>query len=136
MFNMAKAGDTYTVTIEKAHLKWGEHRYTDSRGIVYGEGYIKIPSKVAYNLKLMNNNGTGKKDVLGQNLFKCTSVDGKFSCILRAQGDQADDRFAKQFAGNKNLKAVGDWYYSIGAKEGDKVKVTWTSSTDVVIELI
>lgn len=133
---MAGKGDTYTVTIEEAHLKWGEHRYTGSRGIIYGEGYIKIPAKEAYRLNLLNINGTGGRDIWGENLFKCTSADGKFSCVLRAQGDQADDRFAKQFAGDKNLKAVGDWYYSAGANVGDQVKVTWLNPTEVVIELI
>lgn len=44
---MAKRGDSYIVTLEKAHLEWGTHRYTGSRGLVYGEGYIQIPANVA-----------------------------------------------------------------------------------------
>lgn len=133
---MANTGDSYIVTIKRPHLEWGEYRHTGSRGIVYGEGYIKIPASEAYRFNLLNPHGTNYQDIWGENLFNCVSADGSFRCILRAQGNQADWRFAKQFAGDNNLKAIGDWYYSMGAKEGDKVKVTWTSPTDIVIELI
>lgn len=133
---MAKAGDTFTVTLKKAHLEWGSYRHTNSRGIVYGEGYIKIPAPDAYRYGLLNSNGTGGLDILGQNIFNCRSADGLFSGELKAQGDQADDIFAKQFAGNDNLKAIGDWYYAIGATVGDKIKVTWVSPTDLIIEKI
>lgn len=134
---MAKAGDSYIVTIEKSHLEWGKHRYTNTRGIVYGEGYIKIPAKEARRLNLLNANGTDNKNVLGENLFNCVSADRNFKGVLRAQGcSGAGEPYAKQFAGDNNLKAIGDWYYSVGAKEGNKVKVTWSSHTDIVIELI
>ncbi len=133
---MATAGDTYTIVLKTPHLAWGERRYTATRGTVYGEGYIPIPANIAYRLKLLNQNGTNYNDILGKNLFNCVSADGKFRGVLRAQGNQADDRFAKQFAGDKNLKALGDWFYSVGADIGDKVKVTWVSPTDIVIELI
>ena len=72
---MAQAGQNYTITLQQAHLEWGTHRYTDSRGVVYGEGYIPIP-----------------------------------------------DREARMF--------------NIGANVGDRVKVFWTSPTDIVIEKI
>lgn len=133
---MANTGDSYIVTIKRPHLEWGEYRYTGSRGIVYGEGYIKIPASEAYRLNLLNSNGTNQKDVFGENLFNCVSSDGRFRCVLRAQGNQGDKRFAKQFAGDNNLKALGDWYYSVGAQVGDQVKLTWASPTDIVIELI
>lgn len=133
---MANAGDTYTVTLKAPHLAWGEIRYTNSRGTVYGEGYIPIPAGDAYRLGLFNQNGTGYRDIFGKNLFNCASVDGEFRGIVRAQGNQADDRYAKQFAGDKNLKALGDWFYSLGADIGDQVRVTWLNSTDIVIELV
>lgn len=134
---MAQRGDNFIVTVQKAHLEWGEHRYTNSRGIVYGEGYIKIPADVARRYNLLNQNGTNGKDVLGENLFYCKSADGAFSGVLRAQGCQeAGDIYAKQFAGDKNLKAIGDWYYSQGVTVGDRVKVTWTSETELYIELL
>ncbi len=81
---MAQAGDFYTVTLKKAHLEWGTHRYTNSRGKVYGEGYIKIPSDAAYSFGLLNSNGTSYKDIFGQNLFYCKSKDGLYEGILRA----------------------------------------------------
>lgn len=133
---MAKAGDTYTITLKEPHLAWGEYRYTNSRGTVFGEGYIPIPAADAYRLHLLNQNGTKYRDVLGENLFNCVSLDGTFRGVLRAQGNQADNRFAKQFAGDKNLKALGDWFYNIGADVGDQVSVTWLSPTNIIIALI
>lgn len=134
---MANTGDTYTITLYKSHLKWGEHRYTGSRGVVYGEGYIPIPKKYAKDYNLLNKNGTNKADILGVNLFNCKSKDGLFEGVLRAQGcSKAGDPYAKQFSGNKNLKALGDWYYNIGADIGDQVKVTFSSPTDIIIELL
>lgn len=133
---MARAGDYYIVDLKQAHLEWGSHRYTDSRGIVYGEGYIQIPADIAYRLKLYNNNGTRHTDILGENLFNCTSADGLFEGVLRAQGNQPNKNYAKQFSGDKNLKSVGSWYQSIAANIGDRIKVTWTSPTDIIIERI
>ena len=37
---MANAGDSYVVTLTRAPLEWGTHRYTGSRNRIYGEGYI------------------------------------------------------------------------------------------------
>lgn len=131
---MAQAGDTYTVILKEAHLDWGTHRYTNSRGMVYGEGYIKIPSDVAYSFKLLNSNGTSGKDVFGQNLFYCKSKDGLYQGVLRAQGDQNDKRYAKQFSADDDLKAIGSWYSAISAAVGDTVRVTWTSPNEIIIE--
>ncbi len=131
---MAKAGDTFTITLKEPHLAWGSYRYTNSRGIVYGEGYIPIPASDSYRIGTLNSNGTNGQDVLGKNIFRCKSADGHYSGYLKAQGNQDDYQFAKQFSGNDNLKAIGDWYYAIGACVGDRIKVTWTSPTDIVIE--
>lgn len=133
---MATTGDTFTIILKEPHLAWGSYRYTGSRGIVYGEGYIPIPASDAYRIHTLNTNGTGGIDVLGQNLFRCRSADGLYSGVLKAQGNQNDVRYAKQFSGNDNLKAIGDWYYKIGADVGDKIRVTWVSPYDVVIERI
>lgn len=133
---MAERGDNYTVSLRPSHLDWGTYRYTDTRDTIPGEGYIPIPSSIAHNLNLKNRNGTGGIDILGVNIFNCVSVDGYFRGQLRAQGNQYDKRYAKQFAGNKNLKALGDWFYEMGANVGDEVNVTWISDTDIEIELI
>lgn len=131
---MAQAGDSYVVELKQAHLEWGEHRYTNSRGIVYGEGYIPIRAEDAYRFNIQNQNGTGYRDIMGVNLFNCESSDGLFRGVLRAQGNQSNARFAKQFAGDNNLKAIGLWYSQIDAQVGDRVKVTWLSPTDIKIE--
>lgn len=132
---MATAGNSYTIVLKKAHLEWGVHRYTGSRGIVYGEGYIPIPATYARAFNLLNQNGTNYTDILGKNLFNCVSSDGLFAGVLRAQGNSgAGDIYAKQLSGDGDLKALGDWFYAVGANVGDKVKVLWTSPTDVVIE--
>ena len=43
---MANAGDTFTVELNQAQLEWGTFRFTGSRGLRYGEGYLKIPKPV------------------------------------------------------------------------------------------
>lgn len=132
---MAKAGDSYKVKLRMAHLGWGTYRATDSRAKREGEAYIQIPAKYARKFNLLNSNGTNGQDVLGKNLFRCTSADGLFSDILRAQGSSsANSIYAKQFSVNRNLLAVGDWYKKIGAQVGDTIKVTWASDVDIVIQ--
>ena len=134
---MANKGDTYTITLKEAHLKWGIHRYTFTRDRIYGEGYLLIPIKYARLYGLYNSNATGGKDVLGVNVFNCTSKDGLFNAQLKAQGcSKAGNQYAKQFSANDNLKAIGSWFSRIGAQVGDKVKITWTSQTDITIEHI
>ena len=133
---MAQAGDSYAITLKKTHLKWGEHRYTNSRGTVYGEGYIPIPARYARKYQIVNKNGTPSGDTLGLNLFNCKSADGYYEGIIRAQGNtRAGYIYAKQFAGDKNLKALGDWFYKVSASVGDKVLVEWTSATDIITKI-
>lgn len=128
---------SFTVTVQRAHLEWGEHRYTNSRGVVYGEGYIMIPAHRARMYELLNANGTNGADILGKNIFYCRSADGYFSGVLRAQGCQeAKDIYAKQFAADKDLKAIGDWYYSQGVQVGDQVEITWISDTELQIRVL
>jgi hypothetical protein len=66
---MANTGDSFTVILNQAQLEWGTHRYTNSRRVRIGEGYLKIPSPYMRTLNLYNNNGTNHSDVLGENLF-------------------------------------------------------------------
>lgn len=134
---MANTGNTFTITLKQAHLNWGTHRYTNTRGIVYGEGYIPIPRSYAKRFNIVNSNATGGNDILGQNIFNCKSADDYFSGTLKAQGDtKAGDIFAKQFSANDDLKALGTWFAHINAQVNDRIKVTWTSPTDITIEKI
>lgn len=84
---------------------------------------------------LFNGNGTNHVDILGKNLFECESVDGYFHGILRAQGSRSlGDIYAKQFAGDGDLKALGRWYAQIGARPGDRIRVYWISKVKIQIE--
>ena len=131
---MANLG-SYIVTLNEAHLKWGVHRYTGSRGYVYGEGYIPIPAEQARFLGLYNSNKTAGRDVYGENLFHCTSKDGLFRGVLKAQGCKSEgDSFAKQLSGNNDLKSIGSWYAAINAQIGDRVKVSIIGYDTIEIE--
>ncbi len=93
---MANAGDTFTVELNQAQLEWGTFRFTGSRGLRYGEGYLKIPKPVALNLQLFNGNHTSGYDILGENIFHATSADGLFTGTLRSEGcSNAGDPYAK-----------------------------------------
>lgn len=134
---MANTGDTYTVELKASHLGWGTHRYTDTRPHIEGERYLPIPRTAATSFQVFNSNATGGMDVLGQNIFNCTSKDGSFAAVFKAQGSsKKGDIFAKQFSVNKNLRALKAWYDSIAADVGTVVRVTWTSPTDIVIERV
>ena len=99
---MANAGDTFTVELNQAQLEWGTFRFTGSRGLRYGEGYLKIPKPVALNLQLFNGNHTNGYDILGENIFHATSADGLFTGTLRSEGcSNAGDPYAKQFASSR-----------------------------------
>ncbi len=130
---MAKKGDSYIVQIEEAHLMWGEYhpcRHSHSRRETYGEGYIKIPSTVAYDYCIFNNNNPYEANTL----YSCKSYDGYYKGTLLAQGNQDDPIYAKQFAEKGNLKGIGDWYDYVGADVGDFVKVVFTAPNKILIE--
>jgi len=128
---MPKPGDSFIVQLKKAHLEWGSHRHTYTRpGLIYGEGYIQIPAKFAYSYGIFNSNNT-----CGANIrYNCISFDKYYSGTLLAQGNQDNPIYAKQFSEFDDLKAIGYWYYQVGAVIGDFVKVAFTTPTDVVIE--
>lgn len=131
---MAKAGDFFVAELKDAHVAWGEHRHTSTRDIQHGEAYIQIPASDAYRLSIKSFKGAGNVDAIGENLFYCTSSDGFLNGIIRAQGEQSDNRYAKQFSMDKDLKELGRWFTYIGAKPGDIIKVTWESANKIIIE--
>lgn len=129
---MAIAGNSYTIVLRRAHLEWGELRYTGSRDIIYGEGYIPIPAHISRAFDVYNSNSSSVG--LGYNIFNCTSADGFFRGQLKAGGcSSGGNIYAKQFHGYGDLKALGTWFAHCGAVEGDCVEVKWTSPTDIVI---
>lgn len=132
---MADKGDSFTVKLQNTHLKWGEHRNTDSRDIIVGEGYIPIPASQARRFNIYNSNHT--KTGLGYNEFKATSIDGFFKGTLKSSGNsKAGDIYAKNLHGKGKLKALGNWFDHMNFIPGDKVKVTWVSSIDIILEKV
>ncbi|AEO12429.1 hypothetical protein SAMN05428976_10925 [Clostridium sp. USBA 49] len=133
---VAIAGNSYTIQLKPSHLGWGDYRYTNTRDIIYGEGYIPLPKPYAKAFNIFNSNysATG----LGYNLFRASSVDGFLNNVtLLAQGSStAGDIYAKQFSVHGNLKMIGAWYASQNATTNNLVRVTWTSPTDILLEII
>lgn len=128
---MPNIGDTYTVEILQAHLEWGVYRHTNTRGIVYGEGYIKIPSYIARNFNIFNRHHSTATAV-----YTCSSTDGflQDASILATGNSVALDVHAKQFQGNGSLQTIGAWYHHVGAQVGDLVRVTFTGPNSMIIE--
>ncbi len=129
---MPRAGDTFKVTLKPSHLGWGTYRYTDTREPIYGEGYIKILRQYAKKFNIFNNNHPTAKSK-----YHCVAVNGRYSGTLLAQGcKSAGDVYAKQFAEKGNLMGIGNWYRSVGAQVGGRVKVTFISSNSLEIEYL
>ena len=132
---MAQRGDSYEITLKPSHIKWGEYRYTGSRDSRELEGYIPIPREYSIKYKILNSNGTEQENIYGINLFNCRSTDGLYEGVLKAQGSScAGDIYAKQFSGFGDLQALGKWYKEINASVGDRIRITWKSTTDIEIE--
>lgn len=136
MISMAIARNNYTKQLKPSHLGWGNHRYTNTRNIIYGEGYIPLPKPYAKTFSIFNSNNSTTG--LGYNLFRASSVDGFLNNVpLLAQGcSTAGDIYAKQFSVQGDLRMVGAWYASQNATTNNSVKVTWTSPTDILLEII
>lgn len=133
---MAVAGNSYIVTLRQTHLGWGEVRYTNTRKIIRKEAYIPIPAGVAKSFNIYNANfNPNGCEILGVNIFKCTSEDGFFKGVLKATGCVSKgDVYAKNLHGRGDLKALAPWYDSWNAQAGDQVEVRWVSPTDIVIK--
>lgn len=133
---MAQAGDTYTVSVKQPHLNWGEYRNPTNRDIISGEGYIPIPRNYAVNYEIFNSNH--EQTGFGYNLFHASSADGFLNdVILLAQGcSTAGDLYAKQFSVQGNLQAIGNWYRNCNASLENSVRVSWTSPTSILLEIV
>jgi hypothetical protein len=76
---MPKTGDKFITILKTSHLKWGSHRYTNSREIIYGEGYLHIPAYIAKNLFITNSNH-------GQSNYIASSSDGYLKNVTLLAG--------------------------------------------------
>lgn len=129
---MPKTGEKFTTTLLQAHLEWGEYRHTDSRGVVYGEGYLQIPADHAYAFEITND-----KDTTRSQIYDFNTSDGFITKgTLKASGNQNRINYAKQFHGNGDLKLLGDWFAHIGAKVGDQIEIKFTSPSEVLLTKI
>ena len=128
-----KKNDTFTITLGKTHLGWGTHRYTRSREIIYEEGYLPIPKDIAINLNIYMSN---KEDA--NIIYNFSTNDGFYSNEeLKASGcSNAGDIYAKNLAGNGDLKLLGKWFTHINAKEGDKIKISFTSPAQIILSKV
>ncbi|MDQ1151191.1 hypothetical protein QE382_003175 [Sphingobacterium zeae] len=130
---MPKAGDQFISTLKKTHLGWGTHRYTNSRPAIKNEGYIPIPSRYAKGFYITNLHETRQS-----NIYKFSTSDGYLiDKELKASGNtKKGDKFAKNLHGNNDLKLLGSWFNHIGAKIGDKIKVEFKSSNEILLTKI
>lgn len=128
---MPNIGDTFNTTLKKAHLEWGSHRHTSTRGIIYGEGYLQIPKPIARKLGIYNNN-----QAAALTEYLCSSTDGFLNNVyLKACGSSSKgDIYAKQFEGSGDLKLLGTWFSHVDAEEGDVINITWVSPSEIVIK--
>jgi len=126
---MPNTGDSFTTTLKQAHLEWGSHRHTNSRGIIYGEGYLQIPAQIARNLNITNSNSTNN------NVYLCSSNDNFLTNVnLKATScSHAGSIYAKQFHGSGNLKLLGDWFHHINAQIGDQIRIDFISPNQILL---
>ncbi len=126
---MPNAGDSFITILKRAHLEWGEYRHTNTRGVVIGEGYLQIPSEVAYNLDITNNSITMRPAEYDFSTSDNFIVKDK----LLAAGNQSKAEFAKQFHGSGHLKLLGDWFIYIDAHIGDQIEVKFVTPTEILL---
>lgn len=129
---MPKTGDKYITTLKKAHLEWGAHRHTHTRGIRYGEGYLQIPASIARSLFITNSNrGTSAT-------YYATTSDGYLKNVelLAAGCSIKGSIYAKQFQGKGKLTLLGDWYKHLGLVIGDRIEVKFVSTSEILLTKI
>lgn len=130
---MPEQHDEFIVTLGKTHLGWGTHRYTQTREVIYNEGYLPIPKKIAVALEIYMSN---KKDA--NIIYTFSTNDGFYiNEELKASGcSTKGDIYAKNLAGNGNLKLLGKWFTHIQAQVGDKIKISFTSPTTIILSKV
>ena len=134
---MPKQGDQFIVELKETHIGWGTYRYTNSRPQIEGECYIPIPSLDAHRYGIYNSIHTQGIDILGQNIFNAKSTDDYFDGVVKASGNsQAGDHYAKNLSGRGNLRAFNYWFNQMNVTIGTRIKVEWTSPTDILFTII
>ncbi|MCI0922338.1 hypothetical protein [Sphingobacterium rhinopitheci] len=129
---MPNTGDSFITILKQAHLQWGSHRHTNSRGILFGEGYLQIPASIARRQNITNSNSTNT------NVYLCSSTDGFLNNVnLKATGcSHAGSIHAKQFHGSGNLQLLGHWFNHINAQIGDQIRIDFITPTEILLTKI
>jgi len=130
---MPKQGDEFIVTLGETHLGWGTHRYTQTREVIYEEGYLPIPKAIALELDIFMSN---KKNA--NIIYTFSTNDGFYNNEqLKASGNsKAGSIHAKNLAGNGDLKLLGKWFTHIQAQVGDEIKISFTSPTNITLSKV
>lgn len=130
---MPNAGDTFIVEIKEPHIGWGTERHTNTRTIRHGEGYIKIPRAEAVRFSIYNCNRQNANILYDVVCLNGNQINGR----LLAQGSEdSNDVYAKQFSVQGDLRQVGQWYASVHAVPGGRVRITFTSETSLELEYL
>lgn len=127
---MPKAGNTFTVVLKKTHVKWGEHRNTNSRKRRRNEGYIPIPANYARGYYITNLHETKQS-----NVYLVNTSDGFLTNEkLKASGcSKKGDKYAKNLHGNNDLTLLGNWFERTNTNPGDKIEVKFVSPTEILL---
>jgi hypothetical protein len=129
---MPNKGDRFETYV---YCDWGTYnpkRYSHSRDIEFNEAYIPIPRNEARRLDIFMSN------MPNVNLLYDAYDEGdNYICTLKAQGcSTKGDVFAKQFAGNDNLKALADWILYNEITDNDTIEVEFLSSNSLKLVIL
>ena len=128
-------GDNYTLTVKETYIDWGDNpRNTNSREKIPGEVYLPIPADKARLFNIYNSSKSGAITDYNVSTADGFAINGK----LKAQGTNSGGtgEYAKNLSGAGNLKLLGPWVTHMNIKVNDKIKIEWTSSTDILLTKI
>ena len=130
---MPKKHDSYIVELKESHLKnWGTHRYTNTREKRDSESYIPIPMSKAKEYNILNSNQS-EDNIIYTAKFKNTDISIE---VLASGSTKAGNKYAKQFHGKGNLKALTPGYEALGVQVKDKIKVTFIDEKTFEVEKV
>ncbi len=130
---MPKKHDSYIVELKESHLKnWGTHRYTNTREKRDSESYIPIPMSKAKEYNILNSNQS-EDNIIYTAKFKNTDISVE---VLASGSTKAGNKYAKQFHGKGNLKALTPGYEALGVQVKDKIKVTFVNEKTLEVEKV
>lgn len=123
---MANKEDYYIVEVLEAHMNWGTHRNPTHRAPIEGESYVKIPSRYARQF-----------EIIRETQYTAHFANGMSPIKIKASGNGPSEngvQYAKQFegVGLGACKAFTPWYIKSGIQVGDKIKVKFISSVDIL----